>query len=90
MKARSVVDSDFERFDMILAADKTNLEDLKQRCPNQYLNKLSLFLSHGNSSIDELPDPYYGGDSGFEMVLDLVEEASEQILIKLSSKLSQH
>jgi protein-tyrosine phosphatase len=90
MKARSVVDSDFERFDMILAADKANLEDLKQRCPNQYLNKLSLYLSHGNSSIDEIPDPYYGGDSGFEMVLDLVEEASEQILIKLSSKLSQH
>lgn len=89
MKARAVVESDFERFDMILAADRANLSDLKQRCPSQYLDRLSLFLSHGNSSIEEIPDPYYGGDRGFEVVLDLIEEASEQILSDISSQKSQ-
>jgi protein-tyrosine phosphatase len=44
---------------------------------------VSLFLSHGDSDYDEIPDPYYGGDAGFELVLDLIEDASEVILKKL-------
>jgi protein-tyrosine phosphatase len=40
-------------------------------------------LSHSSSDYNEIPDPYYGGDAGFELVLDLIEEASEAILKKL-------
>ncbi|MGR5422394.1 low molecular weight protein-tyrosine-phosphatase [Vibrio sp. PNB22_4_1] len=83
MKARKVVVGDFSAFDMVLAADKANLADLLDLCPDEYRHKVSLFLSHGDSRYDEIPDPYYGGENGFELVLDLIEEASDAILKKL-------
>jgi protein-tyrosine phosphatase len=84
IRARQVTDDDFETFDMILAADRDNLADLKQRCPAHLQYKLSLFLSHGSSSHTEIPDPYYGGDQGFELVLDLIEDASDSVLAKFA------
>ncbi|PFG55806.1 protein-tyrosine phosphatase [Vibrio sp. ES.051] len=83
MRARQVTINDFEKFDFILAADKANLADLLDICPLEYRHKVSLFLSHSGSNNDEVPDPYYGGEDGFELVLDLIEEASEAILKKL-------
>ncbi|EJC6761838.1 low molecular weight phosphotyrosine protein phosphatase [Vibrio parahaemolyticus] len=83
MRARQVSVQDFEDFDLVLAADKANLADLLDICPTEHRHKVSLFLSHSNSSYDEIPDPYYGGDDGFELVLDLIEEASVAVLQKL-------
>ncbi|SIO96011.1 low molecular weight protein-tyrosine-phosphatase [Vibrio spartinae] len=85
MSARQVTSDDFARFDIILAADRDNLADLQARCPAEHQHKLSLFLSHGQSTEDEIPDPYYGGDAGFERVLDLLEESAEAVLRQLSS-----
>lgn len=81
--SRPVVAQDFIDFDLILAADKANLADLYDDCPKEYQHKLSLFLTHGESSYSEIPDPYYGGEQGFELVLDLIEESSEAILRSL-------
>ncbi|MCE0492945.1 low molecular weight protein-tyrosine-phosphatase [Vibrio salinus] len=81
--ARQVTDKDYEYFDMILAADRDNLDDLRSMCPQRYQPKLSLFLSHGHSNYEEIPDPYYGGNQGFELVLDLIEDAAESILRKV-------
>ncbi len=83
MRARQVSVQDFEDFDLVLAADKANLADLLDICPAEHRHKVSLFLSHSKSSYDEIPDPYYGGDDGFELVLDLIEEASVAVLQKL-------
>ncbi|HIF5836825.1 low molecular weight protein-tyrosine-phosphatase [Vibrio parahaemolyticus] len=83
MRARQVSVQDFEDFDLVLAADKANLADLLDICPAEHRHKVSLFLSHSNSSYDEIPDPYYGGYDGFELVLDLIEEASVAVLQKL-------
>ncbi|MHA2709491.1 low molecular weight protein-tyrosine-phosphatase [Vibrio owensii] len=83
MRSRKVTIGDFDEFDMVLAADKANLADLLDICPTEHRHKVSLFLSHGDSDYDEIPDPYYGGDAGFELVLDLIEDASETILKKL-------
>ncbi|EJB8451996.1 TPA: low molecular weight protein-tyrosine-phosphatase [Vibrio parahaemolyticus] len=83
MRARQVSVQDFEDFDLVLAADKANLADLLDICPAEHRHKVSLFLSHSNSSYDEIPDPYYGGGDGFELVLDLIEEASVAVLQKL-------
>ncbi|ELB2271370.1 low molecular weight protein-tyrosine-phosphatase [Vibrio parahaemolyticus] len=83
MRARQVSVQDFEDFDLVLAADKANLADLLDICPAEHRHKVSLFLNHSNSSYDEIPDPYYGGDDGFELVLDLIEEASVAVLQKL-------
>ena len=80
IRSRKIVSSDFEKFDLILAADRDNLADLVAQCPDHLRDKVQLFLSYSDSDYDEIPDPYYGGDSGFELVLDLIEEASEKIL----------
>lgn len=83
IRSRKVVTEDFEHFDLILAADADNLADLKAQCPKHLHYKLKLFLEYGDSGYSEIPDPYYGGDNGFELVLDLIEEASEQVLRSL-------
>lgn len=83
IRSRKIVSSDFEQFDLILAADRDNLADLVAQCPDHLRDKVQLFLSYSDSDYDEIPDPYYGGDSGFELVLDLIEEASEKILRRL-------
>ncbi len=78
--ARGINDEDFTRFDLILAADKQNLQDLRTRCPQAYQDKLALMLSFADSDYVEVPDPYYGGDQGFELVLDLLEQACDNLL----------
>lgn len=83
IRARQVTANDFEYFDEILCADKSNLSDLKAICPKQYQHKLKLFLSYGDNEVDEIPDPYYGGDHGFERVLDLIENACIAFLQQL-------
>ncbi|MEZ8307105.1 low molecular weight phosphotyrosine protein phosphatase [Vibrio splendidus] len=78
--SRKVVMNDFDEFDLILAADRANLDDLTNQCPAHLQYKLALFLSFGESQYQEIPDPYYGEGNGFELVLDLIEESSEAIL----------
>jgi protein-tyrosine phosphatase len=72
---------DFERFDLILAMDHENLSDLKRRAPQSAHERVRLFLEFAPEvGTTEVPDPYYGGSSGFEEVLDLVEAASRGLL----------
>ncbi|MDO6705761.1 low molecular weight protein-tyrosine-phosphatase [Photobacterium sp. 1_MG-2023] len=85
IRARQVVPEDFERFDLILAADRQNLADLQAMCPDQYVSKLALLLDYADVAETEVPDPYYGGPQGFEHVLDLVEQAAEGVLARLNS-----
>lgn len=73
IKARQVCTRDFAHFDLILAADRENLQALHEACPQIYKHKLALMLDFADTPIREVPDPYYGGDSGFEQVLDLLE-----------------
>ncbi len=80
-RARQVVVADFERFDLVLAMDADNLANLHALCPAPLRHKVQLFLSYGTLDRDgEVPDPYYGGDAGFERVLDLIEDASEGLI----------
>ncbi len=88
LRARIVDGADFERFDLILAMDTNNLEVLRKRAPAACRERVRLFLEFApDCGLDEVPDPYYGGPSGFEQVLDLVEEASRGLLIHLKEKL---
>jgi protein-tyrosine phosphatase len=80
IRARKVNDEDFEQFDYVIAMDRDNLALLIDRSDAQHRHKISLFLEHSAGHEDEVPDPYYGGSSGFERVLDLVEEASRGLL----------
>lgn len=88
LQARCVEISDFSRFDYILAMDRNNLSDMQRDCPPDHLNKLSLLLQYSThwETCQEVPDPYYGGKQGFEIVLDLVENASEMLLKHIVDK----
>ena len=80
LRARQVVPADFGQFDYILAMDKQNLADLEVLRPQGSEARLSLFLDFLPSVGLDVPDPYYGGDAGFDRVLDLVEQASAGLL----------
>lgn len=80
LRARQVADDDFRQFDYILAMDKQNLKDLRARCPEPLQSRLSLMLDYGGTDLQEVPDPYYSGPQGFELVLDLVEAACSELL----------
>ena len=81
LRARIVEPGDFERFDLILAMDRENLEVLRRRAPRDARERLRLFLEFApEGGPAEVPDPYYGGPNGFEEVLDLVEAATRGLL----------
>lgn len=78
--ARQFNASDLECFDYILVMDRQNLADVRDIWRQNGGTEPELFLSYGRSEREEVPDPYYGGDKGFETVLDLIEDASEGLL----------
>jgi protein-tyrosine phosphatase len=83
--ARQVRQDDFERYDLLLAADRENLAHLRAMAPNEESRSKVRLLrefdpeSAGAPDLD-VPDPYYGGPDGFEEVLDLVEAACRGLL----------
>jgi protein-tyrosine phosphatase len=79
-RARRVTEDDFSSFDYVIAMDESNKDDLLAICPAGYEERVQLFLDFANSQESEVPDPYYGQGRGFEIVLNLVEDASDGLL----------
>jgi protein-tyrosine phosphatase len=80
-RARKVTAADIEEFDYVLAMDRTNLEDLQDLVAASQRERVRLFMAFAERwNVDEVPDPYYGGESGFERVLDMVEDAAAGLL----------
>ena len=78
------MDADFDRFNLILAMDKKNLQSLQALCPAPHQHKLRLFLDYASEIEDEeIPDPYYGSAQGFERVLDLCEAGAMGLISTL-------
>jgi protein-tyrosine phosphatase len=78
LRARQVSAADFNHFDYILAMDQQNLQDLLAQRPAASKAEIALFLDYSaGADVREVPDPYYGGEQGFERVLDLVSNAAE-------------
>ncbi|TCO71269.1 low molecular weight protein-tyrosine-phosphatase [Rhodovulum euryhalinum] len=82
LRARQVHRRDFSEFDLILAMDRANLAELRRLQPEGNETPLRLFLDYADSPRDEVPDPYY--DGGFDLVLDLVEDAARGLIRELS------
>ncbi|MCX4192773.1 low molecular weight protein-tyrosine-phosphatase [Methylophaga sp. OBS1] len=77
IRARKFARTDFDMFDHILAMDTDNYEILHAACPPDLRNKIKLFLDYApERDENDVPDPYYGGQNGFDHVFDLVEDAS--------------
>lgn len=77
---------DFDKFDLVIGMDDENVVALKEFARNdsdlQKIYKMTDFSKEWN--YDEIPDPYYGGEEGFELVLDLLEDSCQGLLEKLS------
>jgi protein-tyrosine phosphatase len=84
--ARQVRADDFETFDLIVAMDRENESDLLSMSPPEHAEKVKLLSSflEGDWPVD-VPDPYYGGDAGFEQVIDMIEAACPKILVQMTS-----
>jgi protein-tyrosine phosphatase len=81
LRARKVRKDDFALFDLILAMDRENLANLLDICPPIYHSRVKLFLNFARGiKIDEVPDPYYGGEAGFQAVLDMAENAAQGLI----------
>ncbi|NCS88968.1 MAG: phosphotyrosine protein phosphatase [Ignavibacteria bacterium CG_4_9_14_3_um_filter_36_18] len=80
---------DFDHFDYIITMDDENYFEIKQLAKVMcHLNKLHKLIEYSvNIKSDSVPDPYYGGEKGFEVVLDIIEDASRGLLEKLKSEL---
>lgn len=81
LRARQLQWHDFFEFDYMLAMDSQNLDAMRRQAPLDYAGHIGLLLDFaGDGGGHEVPDPYHGGDAGFEQVLDLVENACEGLL----------
>ena len=81
LRARQIQMEDFQRFDWVLAMDEDNLAALQDRAPAALRDRVRLFLDFApDAERVDVPDPYYGGSTGFEEVLDLVEAASAGLI----------
>jgi protein-tyrosine phosphatase len=89
-RARQIRREDLIEFDLILAMDRENLAELQRRAPTEGRERVRLFLEFADEpDVDEVPDPYYGGDEGFERVLDLTESAARGLLDYLMNQSSR-
>jgi len=79
-RARRVSVEDFTKFDYVIAMDESNRDDLLAICPSGYEDRIYLFLDFAECEETEVPDPYYGQGRGFEIVLNLVEQAAAGLL----------
>ncbi len=80
-RARKAKSGDFKQFDYVLAMDRDNHAELAAICPPGEEHRLKLFLDFAPElDTGDVPDPYYGGGRGFEVVLDMVEKASQGLL----------
>ncbi|CAK0745031.1 putative low molecular weight protein-tyrosine-phosphatase slr0328 [Gammaproteobacteria bacterium] len=88
LRARRVVPKDFEYYHYLLAMDRDNYDALHQAAPPQCGHKIRLFLEFApHLPVDEVPDPYYGAQDGFEHVLDIVDAAARGLLTELQQTL---
>lgn len=90
LRARKVAPQDLDYFDLILAMDRTNLDNLKRIANAEQQRRIKLFMDYArNFDDDEVPDPYYGLGHGFDLVLDMVEDAAQGLIEEIRKGLTR-
>lgn len=86
-RARRVEPSDFDRFDLILAMDRSHLAALRRAAPPGAEDRIRLFLDFApRSGVKDVPDPYYGGIGGFDRVYELIEAGAAGLLDHIGAR----
>ncbi|MCB9184738.1 MAG: low molecular weight phosphotyrosine protein phosphatase [Flavobacteriales bacterium] len=82
LRARQFVQADFDRFDLLLAMDAENLRNMRRLAPSpEHASKAMLIMEHAPAhALREVPDPYFGGDEGFDAVYDMLTLACGNLL----------
>ena len=88
LKARQFIVSDFDAFDLIYVMDQSNYKNVVRLARNETdIQKVQLILEFRTSPhVIEVPDPYYGGQDGFEHVYQLLYESTDIILKRLTNE----
>lgn len=83
--ARQFTYDDFKKYDFIITMDRTNYKNVLRLDPEEQFKDKVIPMAHlcHEHDITDVPDPYYGGDEGFEEVLDIVQDGCRGLLIKL-------
>lgn len=89
--ARQVTEDDFYRFDLIFAMDRGHLRELQALRPRDAEAEIVLFLPYaGVLRTEDVPDPYYGSEQGFETTFDLIEQGVQGIIHQLERQFSSN
>ena len=81
-RARKVTQRDFEDFDLLVCMDAENAANLEHMgCPPSKIRELMAY--HPGASHQEVPDPYYGGEDGFQLMYDLIDQAIDHMLVRM-------
>lgn len=90
LRARKVARQDLDYFDLVLAMDKSNLDNLMRMASPEQQPRIKLFMSYSkNFDDEEVPDPYYGLGHGFDLVLDMVEDAALGLIEQIKKELGR-
>lgn len=90
LRARKVARQDLDYFDLILAMDRNNLDNLLRMATPEQQKRIKLFMDYArNFDDDEVPDPYYGLGHGFDLVLDMVEDAAQGLIEEIRKELDR-
>jgi protein-tyrosine phosphatase len=89
LRGRQIGQEDFARFDLLIAMDDANAAALSAACPPKHRDKIRLLMEFATRDDSRVvSDPYFGGDEGFERVLDQCEDACEGLLKALRAQLT--
>ena len=88
-RCRQISESDFDRFDLIIGMDESNLRNLRRLAPTveaeRKIMPMAAFFDVA-TRYDYVPDPYYEGAEGFELVLDLLQSATDKLYRTITGK----
>lgn len=87
--SRPIVRDDFINYDYLLAMDGSHLKAMTELCPEHHKEDkvIKLMLDYSNKWKGQgVPDPYYTGEDGFELVLDMIEESCKELLAHIKSQ----
>ena len=87
LRGRQFVQEDFDLFDRIFVMDQSNYENVIKLARNdEDITKVDLFLNLSHPGEDkEVPDPYFGGEEGFQHVYDLIDDATDRLINEFKS-----
>jgi protein-tyrosine phosphatase len=90
-RSRKLLEEDLAEFDLILCMDDSNLTNSRSLDRKlQYQDKIKKLTDYcKNVKADHVPDPYYGGEAGFEFVMDIIEDACANLLAEVSSRVEK-